>query len=172
MLIYALWSFLVKIHFDSGSLGNYISSCVLSTCNVPRQQSPTCYQITSIQGKLGTGAWKTLEASLCIGWLHEETISMLVLEESAVDVILGLPWLAKHQPNIGWSSGSIEQWSDYCIHHCLWPLPVPSQKTPILGSTSIESLATSTQVNLPEEYWAFQDVFSKTAATKLPPHWP
>ncbi|KAK3525776.1 hypothetical protein QTP70_007537 [Hemibagrus guttatus] len=76
-------------------------------------QSPTCHQITTIQGKpLGNRLvqWGIPELSLHIGCLHEETIFLLVLEESAFDVILGCAWMAKNQPNISWSSGSINQW--------------------------------------------------------------
>ncbi len=64
------------------------------------------------------------------------------------------------------------QWSTYCLQHCLRSLPVPPQRTAILGSTTIESLEIASRLNLPEEYRAFQDVFSKVAATKLPPHRP
>ncbi len=82
------------------------------------------------------------------------------------------PWMAKHQPIIRWSSGGIDQWSNYCFQHCLQSFPVPPQRTAILGSTTIESPEITTKVNLPEEYRAFQDFFSKVAATKLPPHRP
>ncbi len=84
----------------------------------------------------------------------------------------GHPWMAKHQPIIRWSSGGIDQWSSYCFQHCLQSLPVPPQRTAILGSTTFESPEIIARVNLPEEYRAFQDVFSKVAATKLPSHRP
>ncbi len=115
---------------------------------------------------------KTPELTLRIGCFHEETLFLLVQEESAIDVVLGHPWMAKHQPIIRWSSGGIDQWSSYCFQHCLQSLPVPPQRTAILGSTTFESPEIIARVNLPEEYRAFQDVFSKVAATKLPSHRP
>ncbi|KAK3512868.1 hypothetical protein QTP70_028933 [Hemibagrus guttatus] len=139
------------------------------------QRNPTCYRITTIQGKsLGKGLveWKMPELTLRIGCLHEEMLSLLVLEEAAVDVVLGRPWLAKHQPNLRWISGSIDQWSDYCVQHCLRSLPVHPLETALLGSTTIESRVSSTQANLAGEYQDYQDVFSQMAATKLPPHQP
>lgn len=99
-------------------------------------------------------------------------LSLLVLEESRVDIILGHPWVALHQPHIRWSTGSIEQWSDYCFQSCLHALPVLVPKTPILESTTIDSPQSLAQVDLPEEYLDFQDVFSKAAATRLPPNQP
>ncbi|KAK3553664.1 hypothetical protein QTP70_006867 [Hemibagrus guttatus] len=112
------------------------------------------------------------ELTLWIGCLHKETLSLLVLEESAVDIVLGSLWLAKHQPNIRWISGSIDQWSDYCVQHCLRSLPMCPPETALLGSTTIEIPMSSTQANLPGEYQDYQDVFSQMAATKLPPHQP
>ncbi|KAK3517638.1 hypothetical protein QTP70_013772 [Hemibagrus guttatus] len=127
VLIHVSQSFSVKVLFDSGSSENFISSHLLSACKVPRQRNPTRYRITTIQGKpLGKGLvqWKMLELTLRIGCLHEEMLSLLVLEESEVDVVLGRPWLAKHQPNIKWILESIDQWSDYCLQHCLRSLPL------------------------------------------------
>ncbi len=72
--------------------------------------------------------------------------------------------MAEHQPTIRWSSGDIDKWSTYCLQHCLRSLPVPPQ--------TIESPEITSRVNLPEVYRAFQDIFSKVAATKLPPHRP
>ncbi|KAK3568097.1 hypothetical protein QTP86_030296, partial [Hemibagrus guttatus] len=175
VLIHASQSFLVKVLFDSGSSGNFISSHLLSTCKVPCQRNPIHYRITTIQGKpldKGLVQWKTLELTLWIGCLYEETLSLLVLEESAVDVILGCPWLAKHQLNIRWISGSIDQWSDYCVQHCLRSLPVRPTEMALLGSHTIESPVSSTQANLPGEYQDYKDVFSQMAATKLLPHRP
>ncbi|KAK3547946.1 hypothetical protein QTP70_001321 [Hemibagrus guttatus] len=70
VLIHASRSFSVKVLFDSGSSGNFISSHLLSTCKVPSQRNPTRYRITTIQGKpLGKGLvhWKTRELTLRIG---------------------------------------------------------------------------------------------------------
>ncbi|KAK3509477.1 hypothetical protein QTP70_035120 [Hemibagrus guttatus] len=164
-----------NVLFDSGSSGNFISSHLLAACKVPRQRNPTRYRITTIQGKpLGKGLvqWKIPELTLRIGCLHEETLSLLVLEESVVDVVLGRPWLAKHQPNISWILGSIDQWSDYCVQHCLRSLPVRPPEMALIGSTTIESPVSSTQANLPGEYQDYQGVFSQMAAMKLPPHRP
>ncbi|KAK3520536.1 hypothetical protein QTP70_025774 [Hemibagrus guttatus] len=175
VVIHASRSFSMKVLFDSGSFGNFISSHLLSACKVPRQRNPTRYRITTIQGKpLGKGLvqWKMSELTLRIGCLHEETLSLLVLEESAVDVVLGRRWLAKHQPNIRWISGSIDQWSDYCLQHCLRSLPLRTPEMALLGSTTIESPVSSTQANLPGEYQDYQDVFTQMATTKMLPHRP
>lgn len=127
----------------------------------------------TIQGKpLGRGQvqWITPELRLRISCMHEETLAHLVLEEAKVDIVLGHPWLAQHQPTICWSNGQIQQWSNSCISSCLHVLPTPTPKPVLLGSMNIESPPTCTEVDLPAEYRDYNDVFSKTAATLLPPH--
>ncbi len=118
--------------------------------------------------------YHTPEVSLHIGCFHIERISLLVLEEAVVNVVLGRPWLAKHQPTIDWRSGEILKWNSGCKQRCLRDLPVPVSNKASLSicSTSIESPETYQVTHVPPEYQSFKDVFSKEAATHLPPHRP
>ncbi len=112
--------------------------------------------------------------TLHIGCFHEERISLLVLEEAVVDVVLGRPWLAKHQPTIDWRSGEILKWDSGCKQRCLRNLSVPVSNNASLSicSTTIESPETCQVSHVPSKYQSFKDVFSKEAATHLPPHRP
>ncbi len=177
LLIHMNQSFPAKVLVDSGASGNFISSLFLTEINVPRHRNATHYQITTIQGKpLGKGLVRsrTPEVTLRIGSLHSEYISFLVLEDATVDIVLGRPWLALHHPDIHWNSGEVLKWSDYCFKECLTNLPEPPQAntSAFVCSTSIESPIPQHTVQIPTEYQAFQDVFSKSAATRLPPHRP
>ncbi|CAM4525315.1 unnamed protein product [Leuciscus chuanchicus] len=106
----------------------------------------------------------------------------MVLEESTADLILGRSWMIQHQPLIDWDSGEIFRWSENCFKSCLstvqrMPKNSSSSSTQdcqnlSINSTSIESPEVIHKVEIPEEYRAFQDVFSKQLATKLPPHRP
>ncbi|KAL0150713.1 hypothetical protein M9458_054017, partial [Cirrhinus mrigala] len=166
-----------KILLDSGASGNFISSYRLAALSIsPQRQSPT-YHITNIQGKpLGRGLVQfcTPELELKIGVLHSERLSLLVLEEANVDIVLGRPWLVYHQPVIDWEYGEPKRWGSICYNQCLkFPTrPVPSTNPLHLCSTSIESPQHEAATKYPSKYRAFQDVFSKAAATKLPPHRP
>ncbi|KAL0164179.1 hypothetical protein M9458_039932, partial [Cirrhinus mrigala] len=57
---------------------------------------------------------------------------------------------------------------------CLVDLPAltPTYSTLSICATSIESPASQEHFQIPQEYWAFQDVFSKVVATHLPPNRP
>ncbi|KAI2662247.1 Transposon Tf2-6 polyprotein [Labeo rohita] len=143
----------------------------------PAVTRKTIYQITNIQGKpLGKGLVRnrTPELVLDIGCLYSERIPLLVLEEANVDIVLGRPWLTRHDPLIDWRSGEICKWSPRCYQECLKELPKPVIATTHLPicSTSVESHNSSQTLSIPPEYQVFQDVFSKVAATHLSPHRP
>ncbi len=157
LLRYRNQSFPVKILIDSGAAGNFISSRTLAEFKIPRCRNNTTYQITTVQGKpLGKGLVRhhTPEVSLRIGCFHIERISLLVLEEAVVDVVLGRPWLSKHQPTIDWRSGEVLKWNSGCKQGCQRDLPVPiSNKTSIsICSTTIESPETRQVTLVPPEY--------------------
>ncbi|KAL0164216.1 hypothetical protein M9458_039969, partial [Cirrhinus mrigala] len=87
-----------------------------------------------------------------------------IMRTSNFCIILGRPWL-QHHPELSWDP-------DYCNQHCLIKVPRPSADPLILSSTRIESPDQAFVPEVPAEYMAFQDVFSKQAATQLPPHRP
>lgn len=113
----------------------------------------------------------------------EERISLMVLEGSTVDLIIGRPWMSQHDPNINWNSGEILQWSESCFKDCLSSMVKPPARHACLhtaysspcvhmNSTSVICPEIESKVEIPAECRAFQDVFSKRLATHLPPHLP
>ncbi len=115
--------------------------------------------------------FETPPLRLRIGTLHEEEIVFLVLEEATVDLILGRPWLIIRSPEIRWETSEVICWSEFCHQHCLKGIPHPRLQSPVtqVASTRLESPEPSTTPTIPSDYRAFQDVFSKQAATNLPP---
>ncbi|KAL0166731.1 hypothetical protein M9458_038575, partial [Cirrhinus mrigala] len=99
-------------------------------------------------------------------------IRFLVLEDSTVSIILGRPWLQQHLPTLRWDPCDITSWSERCYEQCLSNTPRPPPVPDLLSSTQVESPEPEIPPETPAEYMAFQDVFSKQAATHLPPHRP
>ncbi|KAL0163789.1 hypothetical protein M9458_039542, partial [Cirrhinus mrigala] len=119
-----------------------------------------------IQGKLldkGLVRHRTAELSLCIGCFYTERLSLLVLEEAMVDNVLGHSWLAQHHPDLNWTTGEVLRWSKRCHEQCLVDPPAltPTCLALSICSTSIKSPASQDHFQIPQEYWAFQDVFNK-----------
>ncbi|XDV31554.1 hypothetical protein PO909_002545 [Leuciscus waleckii] len=164
----------------------FISTQLLQTLNVHKKRCSQALRILNIQGKpLGRGRIRHFSPTLTlrIGCLHAEEITFMVLEGSTADSILGRPWMSQHQPRINWDTGEILQWRDACFQSCLSSVQKPSksrslssttpeQPTLSINSTSVESPEVDHKVEIPPEYQAFQDVFSKRLASQLPPHRP
>ncbi|KAI5615365.1 hypothetical protein C0J50_10790 [Silurus asotus] len=160
---------------DLGSAGNFISQACLERLQLRRQRGSQELAVQTIQGRpLGKGKVKYCAPLIVlqVGVLHQEEIQLLVLEDSTVDVILGCPWLAKHSPICSWDPCDILEWGPACRQKCLLPLPTPIHKTLTLAATKVEGAPQPVQVDVPQEYQAFSDVFSEKAATLLPPHRP
>ena len=49
---------------------------------------------------------------------HTESIQLLVCGLGDYDVVLGTPWLQRHDPTISWSTGSVSFTSPYCVLNC------------------------------------------------------
>ncbi|XP_053681475.1 retrotransposon-derived protein PEG10 [Labeo rohita] len=165
----------VSALIDSGSSGNFISTKCLKKLHLPRHRHHQIYSVTTIQGKpLGRGVvrYSSPFITLQIGLFHHEDLRFLVLEDATVDIILGRPWLQVHQPEIRWDPCDIIHWSLKCSTQCMSLLPHPRSIHTTVASTQIESPEPVIMPEIPAEYRTYQDVFSKLAATQLPPHRP
>ncbi len=76
---------------DSDSSGNFISGTLSRQLNLPTTTTKTLYQVISITGRSLSRKNVRLSVGplqLRVGHLHEETIHLLVLEDSTADIIL------------------------------------------------------------------------------------
>ncbi|KAI2652639.1 Transposon Tf2-9 polyprotein [Labeo rohita] len=131
---------------DSGSSGNFISQACLEKLQLQRCLHKHTLAIKTIQGKpLGRGRIKF----------------------SSPVITLQL-----HHPELSWDPCDIIRWGKHCHTNCLVNLPTSTIAPVFLSSTRIESPEPASTPEIPAEYMSFQDVFSKQAATQLPPHRP
>ncbi|KAI2663997.1 Transposon Tf2-8 polyprotein [Labeo rohita] len=147
----------------------------MNQLQLPRHRHCKVYTVKTIQGKpLGHGKvhHSSPYITLQVGIFHKEEIQFLVLEESTVSIILGCPWLHLHRPELRWDPCDVTCWSQMCYTQCLSKYPHPQSVPALVASTRVESPEPAFTPEIPAEYTAFQDVFSKQAATHLPPHRP
>jgi hypothetical protein len=175
---------------DSGAMGNFIHLRFVREHNlVTKERTPLT--INNVNGHLLSHVDQQVEVQMEVGH-HSETLTFDVAPLGGNNIILGLPWLQQHDPQLQWSSGKVTFTSDYCEEHCLdQPASTilnqrPLIRTPIAETPEIESNPISTEEAelfvievpkhlvplkevIPEEYWDYLDVFdSKKAATTLP----
>lgn len=86
-----------------------------------------------------------------------------MFESPNTQLILGYPWLKKHNPNINWELRQVEGWSDKCLKHSL--------RSAI--STHLKHKHPKEEVDItiiPPVYHDLAPIFSKQRALSLPPH--
>ncbi|KAL0190182.1 hypothetical protein M9458_012880 [Cirrhinus mrigala] len=151
---------------DSRTAGNFIDRDFTRTHSIPLVPCVSHLAVAAVDGRpLGSGQIQhtTDDLTLFSGALHNETIRLFVLPTSQTPIILGFPWLERHNPTISWTEKQILRWSDTCHKHCLTPLP-PKTEVDDASCTSPDL------AKLPREYWDLAKVFSKVKVSQLPPH--
>uniref|UniRef100_A0A8C6P718 CCHC-type domain-containing protein n=1 Tax=Nothobranchius furzeri TaxID=105023 RepID=A0A8C6P718_NOTFU len=99
---------------------------------------------------------------------HSEMIKFFLSDFPQHLVILGYPWLVRHNPNKDWSSGSILSWNCNCLQSTPGSAPL-SQVLGVLPDCDSDFPDLS---RVPSCYHDLKEVFSKSRATSLPPHRP
>ena len=73
-----------------------------------------------------------------------------ILKSPIYDVILGLPWLRRHQPQIDWSGSKVLFTSKHCQNHCLDLSPQNQPDQHLLpSSTTLPALPAGPQPDPP-----------------------
>uniref|UniRef100_A0A803TPI1 DUF4939 domain-containing protein n=1 Tax=Anolis carolinensis TaxID=28377 RepID=A0A803TPI1_ANOCA len=166
LLVVTLWSVKkgpVMIHamIDSGATNNFIDREYADSLGLQYHDFKNARVVQAIDGRpLKTGPVSQWTEPTRM-WIreHMEEISFFVTEVPHFPVILGIPWLTLHDPNISWSNRELQFASRYCQNHCL--------VAKVCHATDAEPIIT-----LPKKYSDFWDVFNEKEAEKLPPHRP
>ncbi len=77
-----------------------------------------------------------------------------LISSPELPLILGHPWLTRHNPHINWSSGEVLSWGSLCQDTCL--------KSPRIIPEDLKSIDL---FPVPSEYHHLQSVFCKERAT-------
>ncbi|KAH0375210.1 hypothetical protein KCU92_g10240, partial [Aureobasidium melanogenum] len=191
----------VSCLIDCGATGfAFIDQAFAHSMNYPLQPLSRPQFLTCFDGRETISGTVThiAHASLSIG-PHKENIAMFVTQLHAFPVILGLPWLERHNPSIDWASGALTIRSEFCMEHCLAHattegakkepftvyqvgaapfLRLSKRKDTRLFAASMDDIekalrvkpVTDPRTKLPAEYHQFLEVFSQELSDSLPPH--
>ncbi|KAK1806149.1 hypothetical protein P4O66_000041 [Electrophorus voltai] len=95
---------------------------------------------------------------------HTEQIAPYIIHAPNLQLILGYPWLQRHNPHVDWLTRSVLSWGLSGQSSCL---QLPKSRS---GSGHGSGCLDLSQV--PQEYWDLGEAFSKQKAQLLPPHCP
>ncbi len=155
----------LAVFIDSGADVSIINEELAWQLEIERVPLPQPVPANALDGLLlGTVTHQTIPVQMLLSDNHHETITFHVLDSPRIPLILGYPWLRRHNPHIDWATGAILGWSSACHQVCLKQAFAP-QSMPC--TTSAPDL-----MGVPPAYHDFREVFSKVKATSLPPHRP
>lgn len=146
---------------DSGAGGLFIDSVFAAANSIPLQPRGSPLALEAIDGRPLLPphvTHETLPVGMAIGAVHRESVCLQVISSPHYSVVLGYPWLQKHNPTFDWRSAEILSWSPQCGASCI--------------HGPVKLLCTSSDSLLPPEYEEYRDVFDKVRAVALPPHRP
>ena len=61
----------------------------------------------------------TMPIEVTVNATHTEHMTFHLFDSAQHPLILGYPWLVKHNPHIDWRSGRVKGWGEDCKHFCL-----------------------------------------------------
>lgn len=145
---------IVQVLIDSGATGNFIDSRYVQSMKLETFPIQNPINVLTIDGRLLSSGAITCQSKIEQFYIdnHVEDLTLNVINSPSYHIILGLPWLQKHNPSIDWKLKTIEFPSVYCKQYC----------------KDFES----NEIMIPREYKNYQSVFSSKQANTLPPHRP
>ncbi len=152
---------------DSGAEGNFLDSASAQKWNI--STIPLAKPITewSLMGNpLATITHFTPCVSLSLFGNHCEQIKMFIIDSPKALLVLGHPWLLKHNSHIDWVNNYILVWSQSCHVSCL------GAAFPTVSVSCVLQVHSPDLTGVPAEYCDLRAVFSKSRATSLPPYRP
>jgi hypothetical protein len=105
---------------DSGASQSFINLSLVRKLGIPLVPLQEHIFIDVADGRpIDSGAitHKTCPTSMIVGKHHEE-IQFFVTNIGHHNIILGTPWLKKHNPQIHWPKSTIDFNSDFCQARC------------------------------------------------------
>ncbi|KAK3534275.1 hypothetical protein QTP86_008688 [Hemibagrus guttatus] len=155
---------------DSGAAVNLIDGGLVERLGITTFPCVPSLRITAIDSQpIGEGYLKrqTEMLEFRVGLFHRERLAFYVTSSPANPVILGFPWLRRHDPQISWQSRELVRWSPSCHYGCLQnQVPRPCR------ASRVREMSPPPLDHLPQAYAEFREVFSKERASRLPAHQP
>uniref|UniRef100_A0A674M8X6 ribonuclease H n=1 Tax=Takifugu rubripes TaxID=31033 RepID=A0A674M8X6_TAKRU len=110
----------VSVLIDSGADESLMDFSLARQAGIPLVPLDRSLSPQAIDGRsLGNITHRTIPLTLTLSGNHIESTPFLVLHAPTAPLMLGRPWLERHDPHISWTSGRILGWSVACHANCL-----------------------------------------------------
>ncbi len=133
---------------DSVAAENFIDADFAKSHDLPLIPCKSPLAVAALDGRpLGAGQVQHITNDICLttGIMHSEILRFFIIQASNNPVVLGLPWLQLHEPQISWTEGQITHWSAKYFTRCLQILEpslieAATIKMDALHSTDIQTM--------------------------------
>ena len=140
---------------DCGATRNFIDPSLVSRLLLPSRSIPAlqAFNVDRTVNKQGQITAATTVHCQAAGF--EDNLTLMIVGLGRSQIVLGMPWLTKHNPHIDWEKKTVTLNTK---HIC---------KTTL--STELAIAAHKDEVILPPQYSVYADVFSEQTFDILPP---
>jgi len=168
---------IVMALIDSGSAGNFIHEKVVKEMKLPTIARKTPLRVTHVKGGQVGMVHTQVKCYLRIRDMdensHREIITLDIAPIGRHQVILGLPWLKAHQPELDWGGLKLRFNQEHCREQCLLGQGIgiaciSMEEIEVMEIKAQEEVTDWKQL-VPKEYHNYSDVFNLEKARKLPP---
>ena len=140
---------------DCGATGNFIDPSLVDRLLLPSRAIPPL-QAFNVDGTTNKQGQITAATTVhCQAANFEDDLTLMIVGLGRSQIVLGMPWLIKHNPQIDWEKKTMTLNDE---HIC---------KTTL--STELAIAAHKDEVTLPQQYSEYANVFSKQTFNALPP---
>uniref|UniRef100_A0A3P9JFM0 Gypsy retrotransposon integrase-like protein 1 n=1 Tax=Oryzias latipes TaxID=8090 RepID=A0A3P9JFM0_ORYLA len=152
---------------DSGAEQSFIDCSLVTKLDLPIEPLDHPVKAAGLGGQVLTRiTHRTKPVHLITSGNHHEVTQFYITNSLQSPVILGFPWLRRHNPQFDWVNLHITNWSPHCLANCLRSAIPPV--FPDHDSTPEETDLSK----VPHCYHDLKAVFSKRKAGALPSHRP
>ena len=140
---------------DCGVTRNFIDPSLVDCLLLPSRAIPPL-QAFKVDGTINKQGWITAATTVhCQTTDFEDDLTLMIVDLGRSQVVLGMPWLMKHNPHIDWEKKTVTLDAEH-----------------IRKATLSMELAITThkdKITLPLQYSAYADVFTEQTFNTLPP---
>jgi len=99
----------IKVLLDSGTMGMFIDRKTVAKHGFRLQKLERLVRVKNVDGTYNSGGAITYEVEVNVYYKsHVERMRMDVCNLGRTEVILRMPWLTAHNPEINWETGEVK----------------------------------------------------------------